>query len=66
MKILESIWKEAIEFFSVLEELYRAWLVSPHGHVIILGRVIFAIIIIMVIVVIVGVLKYLCERRFSQ
>jgi hypothetical protein len=52
-----KIWEEVVKFFSVLEELYQAWLISPHNHVIITGKVIFVLIIIMIIVVMWEVLK---------
>ena len=66
MEVLFEIWNEVIRFFCILEELYHAWSMSPHLHVIILGRVILVIVIVMVVVVIWGVLKYLCERRKEE
>jgi hypothetical protein len=57
MKIFSKAVEEVVRFFSILEELYHAWSLSPQGHVIITGKVIFAVIIIMIIVATYGILK---------
>ncbi len=66
MNFVRKILEEVVRFFSILEELYHAWSASPDLYVIILGRVIFAIIIIMIVVTVYGALKYFYERRIGE
>ncbi len=66
MEFLLEVLEEVARFFSILEELYHAWSMSPHFHVIIIGRAILAVIIIMVVMVMYGFIKFLYERRVKR
>ncbi len=61
MNFFIEFFEEVVRFLVILEELYHAWTMSPHLHVIMMGRGIIAIIVIMMIVVMWAGLK-ICLR----
>jgi len=63
MEVLIGILEEVVRFFTILEELYHAWKMSPHLYVIMMGRVIFTVVIMMVIVAMWEILKKMIEGR---
>jgi hypothetical protein len=63
MEIFSKVLEDVVRFFSILKELYHAWSMSPHTHVIITGKVVFAVIVIMIIVVICKGFKILIRKE---